>query len=214
MHLIFAVVLLLVLGGMFLKEKAGDASYNAMSAAVEKAKESFEERYVDKALESKLCTLADRGPHSPEVWPEVSRALQEMSCELEDFPYLHKIAKPIMLANRGKVEDLKATFGYKITEFGSLKSTFILLNWMQETFQKQGLPLKLWYYKDETRDKRGRYISSMERYVWEESSGYEREKRTYSCKLLPFDYSIIADRVAQKEAPIPAPYYEQKNDGE
>lgn len=215
MSVIIAVILIAIILCKIGSDRSKAAAYDAKKKETDDKISEWESLYVDKDLEKQLeLCIADERNYD-KVRAEVSEVLSKLEhwrFKLElDFPLnmgqivgqsnhrqaLEKlrenqaIALDIMLANRGKIAMMRATFGYKAYFlFGNRmlqEGAYEYANAILTILQQRGVPVKLCY----------RRRSGDDAYIWEGSLGYHGGGLPDEI-YLPFDKSVLF-----KENPIP-----------
>jgi hypothetical protein len=148
--LIFGAILLCrVLG-----DKAGTAAYDRQRDARQKQEAEWEAKYTDRSLEYRLTTFIEDPRNSEAVRNEVIPALKEMIANHGDQPlwtYIinggvvpFDLALDIMLANRGKISNNTAHWGF---EAHNKMAGYARFEWIRDTLHKQGVNVTPIYLK-------------------------------------------------------------------
>jgi hypothetical protein len=195
--LIFGAILLCrVLG-----DKAGTAAYDRQRDARQKQEAEWEAKYTDRSLEYRLTTFIEDPRNSEAVRNEVIPALKEMIANHGDQPlwtYIinggvvpFDLALDIMLANRGKISNNTAHWGF---EAHNKMAGYARCEWIRDTLQKQGVYATPLYIKEVG------YRPA--EYVWEGSPAshpYSHDQRP----MLRFEDALIEPKPVE----IPPAYY-------
>ena len=122
---------------------------------------------------------------------QVDYSRRDTKSQREYIDFHREIAKHIMLANRGKVDEYGIDAHIWFGEVpGLTRINFELAEWIQNTLKKQGIDLKLYYKVDSRGD---------DEYVWEGS---------FKCKNNGIELKEFSrDLLSLLDVDIPSPYY-------